>query len=170
MPRMDDVPASERVDYLIVVASVVASDHDVSEAEIAALGEMCREAKLADADRDRVLAIARAHDRAVIDASLARIKGDVAVRVMLLQDAITIVFADGRLAPGESEIIEQLGEALDVAPAQIALIARNVEATILGHKDEQSLSRELGAGVAASERAHHPGVIRRLYDRFRKKS
>jgi len=167
---MQDVPASERVDYLIVVASVVASDREVRESELRAVEELCQEAQISDSDRARVLAVAREHDRAVMAASLARIKEDVALRVRLLQDAITIVFADGKLEPGESDVIDELGRALDVAPAQIALIAREVEATILGHKDEQRLSRELGAGVAASERAHHPGVIRRLYDRFRKKS
>ena len=166
---MHDVPTAERLDYLIVLASVIGADGDVEPLELAALEGLCRDVQIADDDRARVLAIARDRDAAVIDASLARIKRDVGLRHSLLTDAITIVFADGKIAPGESEVIEQLGEALEIAPAQIALIARNVEATILGHKDEQALSRELGAGVAASERAHHPGVIRRLYERFRRK-
>ncbi len=167
---MHDVPTAERLDYLIVLASVIASDGHVDAAELTALEGLCRDVQIGDADRERVLASARDHDAAVVAASLARVKGDVGLRVSLLTDAITIAFADGKLAPGESDVIQQLGEALEIAPAQIALIARNVEATILGHKDDQTLSRELGTGVAASERAHHPGVIRRLYDRFRRKA
>src|SRR5438132_1677600 len=99
---MKDVPAEVRVDYLIVVAAVEAQ---------------CADAEVSDAERARVLAIARTPDRAVIDASLARIKRDVGLRVRLLTDAITIAFADGRVAPGEGAVIEQLGCALEVAPA-----------------------------------------------------
>jgi uncharacterized tellurite resistance protein B-like protein len=157
-----EIPEAERVDYLIVVASVVGADREVSASELAPLEAMCRDARLADADRERVLAIARAHDAAQVDASLARMKGDIALRVSLMTDAIVIVFADGKVAPGESELLARLGHALDLHPGQIQLIARTVEASIADARD-QHLSRELGLGVAKAS----PGVIRRLYDRFR---
>jgi uncharacterized tellurite resistance protein B-like protein len=164
-----DVPASERLDYLIVVASLVAADHEVSDAELAPLEEMCQELEVAGAERDAVLAIAREPDPAVVDASLARIRQDIALRVRLLTDAITIVLADGKIGPHESEMIARLGAALETAPAQINLIARYVDASVLGHTDQPSLARALAEGVAVAERhLHPPGVIRRMFERFRR--
>ena len=155
-----EIPESERLDYLIVVASGGGAARRVRDTGGAPREAMCR--GLADADRERVLAIARAHDAAQVDASLERMKGDIALRVSLMTDAIVIVFADGKVAPGESELLARIGHALDLHPGQIQLIARTVEATIAGGGD-QHLSRELGEGVAKAS----PGVIRRLYDRFR---
>jgi uncharacterized tellurite resistance protein B-like protein len=157
------VPAPSRVDYLIVVASLVAADHEVEDAELALLEDLCRDLAVPAPGKDAVLATARTPDAARVDASLARLRSQVALRQSLLTDAIVIVFADGKVAPGESQVIAHLAEQLEVAPAQLALIARYVEAVILG-KDHQELSKQLGEGVARI----HPGVIRRLYDRFRR--
>lgn len=160
-----DVPAADRVDYLTVVASLVAADHEVADAELVPLEALCRELAITDAERDAVLAFARTPEPARVDASLARLKGNVALRVGLITDAIVIAFADGKVAPGESAEIARLGHALDVHEGQITLIARYVEATILGRGDP-SLSRELGDAVAQTPQ---PGVIRRLYDLIRRR-
>jgi uncharacterized tellurite resistance protein B-like protein len=164
-----DVPAPERLDYLIVVASLAAADHEIDDAELVPLEELCRELALSDADRDTVLATARQPDPARVDASLARLKQDVALRVRLLTDAIAIVFADGKIAPLESQRIAQLGEALEIHPAQIGLIARYAEAVILGHTDQQTLSRALEEGVVVADRDLHPGLIQRMFERFRRR-
>ncbi len=158
------VPPSERVDYLIVVASLVTADHEVKDAELAMLEELCRDLAVPAPGKDAVLAIARTPDPAAVEASVARLKPQVALRQSLLTDAIVIVFADGKVAPGESQVIAHLAEQLEVPPAQVALIGRYVEGVILG-KDHQALSKELGEGVARL----HPGVVRRLYDRLRRR-
>jgi len=160
-----DVPAAERVDYLIVVASIVAAD-EVAAGEIAPLEELCQELGVDGAARDRVLAMARQPERDVVEASLARLRGDVGLRVRLMTDAIVIAFADGRVSPQESEIVARLGEALEIAPAQIGLIARYVEEAIMGHVDEHALSRALDDGLVIA-RPHSPGVVRRMFERFR---
>jgi uncharacterized tellurite resistance protein B-like protein len=161
---------SERIDYLIVVASVVAADHDVDAAELAPIEELCRALELPETARDAVLGVARRPQPAMVDASLSRLKRNVALRVELLTDVIAIVFADGKVAPGESEVVARLGRALEIPPAQIGLIGRYVESVILGRTgDEPSLSRDLGDGVAGAQRTTHgPGVIRRIYGLFRR--
>lgn len=155
----------ERVDYLTVVASVVSADREASADELATLEELCRDAGLSDAQREAVVATAHGPDAAVVDAAIARLRRNVALRVDLVTDAIAIVFADGKVAPTESAVIARLGRALGVPQAQLGMLGRYVESVVLQRGDGGGLSRELGDGVAA---ARGPGVIRRVYDRFRR--
>jgi uncharacterized tellurite resistance protein B-like protein len=164
--RLRDVSGPERVDYATVVASLVGADRDVTDAELAPIDELCRELNLAEDERAAVLAGARSPDAARVDAAVARLQRNVALRVHLLTDAIAVVFADGAVAPGESEAIERLAHALEIPRAQIGLIARYVESVILERDDE--LSRTLDQGVASAGRTAHPGLLRRIYRRFRR--
>jgi uncharacterized tellurite resistance protein B-like protein len=165
-----DVDEVDRVDYLHVVASLVAADRIVDDAELAPLEELCRVFAMSDDRRDAVLEAARHPDAAAVEASLARLKDKIALRVDLITDAIVIVLADGKVAAAESQELARLGRALEIAPAQIGLIARYVESVVLGDEDdERQLSRELAQGVAAAERGRRgPGAIRWLHRLFRR--
>ncbi|MCA9675492.1 MAG: TerB family tellurite resistance protein [Kofleriaceae bacterium] len=158
---------ADRVDYLKVVASVAFADQETDEAELGNLRAMCEALGLSDAGRDQVLAAAAGADAAATDAIVTRLKADVALRVPLLTDVITVAFADGKVAPAESRDISRLGRALDIESGQIGLIARYVEAIVMGadRDQEHALSRELGAGVAAE---HRGKVVRWLHRLFRR--
>ena len=165
-----ELPEPERIDYLTVVASVVLADQVAAAEEIAQITELCREVGLSDAGREQVLAAAKHPDPAVVDATLARLKTHIELRVSLLTDAIVIAFADGKVAATESRDISRIADALEIESGQIGLIARYVESVIL-ERDEQALSRELGKGVAAEHRAGPgvgPSAIRWLHRIFKR--
>jgi uncharacterized tellurite resistance protein B-like protein len=167
-----DVPEAHRLDYLTVVASLVAADQEVADAELVPLKALCDELALPDAARAAVLATARKPDAAAVEQCLRRVRKHVGLRVALLSDAIVIVFADGKVTPAESQEIARLGDALGIAPAQIELVARYVESVIMGDEDEaDELAEQLGKGVAAAEHgARHPGAIRWLHRLFHRGS
>ena len=110
-----DVDEVDRVDYLHVVASLVAADQTVNDAELAPLEELCRVFAMSDDRRDAVLAAAGHPDAAAVNASLARLKDEIALRVdAFITDAIVaIVFADARSPPRVAAEIARLGRALE---------------------------------------------------------
>jgi uncharacterized tellurite resistance protein B-like protein len=167
-----ELPEPERIDYLTIVASVVLADHVADADEIAQITELCHEVGLSDAGREQVLESAKHPEPSVIDATLARLKAHIDLRVSLLTDAIVIAFADGKVAATESSVISRLADALDIESGQIGLIARYVESVIL-ERDEQALSRELGKGIVAEHRAGPglgPSAIRWLHRLFKRAS
>ena len=155
-----DVPEADRLDYLTVVASLVAADSHVADDELAPLEALCREL---DCDPVPVLASARTPDPAAVAAATARLARDRDLAVALLTDAVVIAFADGALAPGESRALAELEHALGLGRGQVAMVARYVESVVLG-KDDAPLSRELAAGVAAER----PGALKKLFALFRR--
>lgn len=157
----DDVPEADRADYLLVVASLVAADDTIDDAELAPLEALCRELQVSDEVRAKVLASARDPDAAAVDAALQRLARDGGLGVALLTDAIAIVFADGRVAPGESEALRRIGRALHVGVGQLAMIGRYVESVVLGKPE--GMSRELADGIA-----REPGAVRGLYKLFKR--
>jgi tellurite resistance protein len=168
--RKTDHPAlalteSERTDYLMAVGSLVLADGVIDEREMARLRGLCNVLALSGAGEEAVVASASRPDRGNVEKVLASLKQDNALCVALLTDALTIVFADGKLEPAETEHVATFTRALSVPTAQAVLIARHVERVLASEADEPrsgALSKDLATGFTAAADAPRARAFRWL--------
>jgi hypothetical protein len=85
-----DLAESERVEYLLAVASLVGVDGATNHAALGDLRALCREAGLTGTDADRVLASASTPDLKRVDTELAQLSKRPELATSLLADAIAI--------------------------------------------------------------------------------
>jgi uncharacterized tellurite resistance protein B-like protein len=164
---------SERIDYLTAVASLVLADQEIDERETARLRGLCKALGVSAAGEDAVIASASAPNHKKVAEIIADIKKDNALSVALLTDALVIVFADGKLAQGETETVATLARALSVPTSQAVLIARHVEKVLAAEGNEPAsgqgapLSKDLATGLTADSAAlPKAGPIRWLYKKL----
>jgi uncharacterized tellurite resistance protein B-like protein len=144
---------SERIDYLMAVASLVLADGVIDEREMHRLHDVCDALAVSAEGKQKVVAAASSPDRAGVDRILADLKQDNGLCVSLLTDALTIVFADGAVERGETQHVAAFARALSVPTAQAVLIARHVERVLASETDEPvsgALSKDLAAGFTAA--------------------
>jgi uncharacterized tellurite resistance protein B-like protein len=142
-----EIAEPERLDYLIVVASMAYADRVIDDAELLRVGQMCEHLGLSQSSTERVLAAIGAPDRVAVASILDRLRAS-ALRFALLADAIDVAWADDRLDRQESAEIAAVAERLGVTSGQLAMIQRYVGdrrqvATVDG-------TRELAAGLSAT--------------------
>jgi uncharacterized tellurite resistance protein B-like protein len=150
------LPEAQRIEYLLAVAQFVWADGVVARPEMRHLRDMCQALALSDAGREELIAAAAAPDRTRVDAAVAWIKGDVALRFSLMGDAILIAFADGILAGPEADGIVELAQRLGVETSQAIAMARYVEGLLRRPSDKTDpsirlLSRQLEEALAKTD-------------------
>lgn len=143
-----EAPEPERIDYLMVVASMAYADHHADDSELARVKEMCVHLEVSEAGTERVLEAARAPDKLAIEAIVDRLKSS-AMRFALLVDAIDIAYADEKIDPQETIEIEALADRLGISQAQVAMIHRYVSNRRGVDSDEQ-VSKEIVTGLVAA--------------------
>jgi len=163
---------SERVDYLIAVASVVLADSHIDDAELAVLRRLCRALEVSSSSEEIVVEAAKSPARAKVESILGEIRRDVALRVSLLADAILVAFADGKLDRAETTLIADFAQRLSVSTGHAVMIARYVESVLMADRpgapravdDSKMLSSSLADGLTAEWQARpKPAVVRWLY-------
>jgi len=160
--RARALPEARRLDYLTAIASVVHADGHVDELELEVLRLLGEAIDLPERLMPRVIEAAQNPDHAGVERILAGLSED-AVRFSLLTDAILVAFADEKLAPGETEQIAELAEALGISKTQAVSIGKYVESALLDN-DTKDLSRALEEGLAdAASHIHPPRGVRWLY-------
>lgn len=152
--------ASERVEYLLAVASLVAVDGATSPAALEDLRVLCREAGLTGSDVDRVLASASTPDLKRVDTELAQIAKRPELATSLLADAIAVAFSSDQLAAAKVTTLARMSERLGLGVAQAELIARHVESVRMGgaHAAHPHLAKELGAALVGAHEKTRSGV------------
>jgi uncharacterized tellurite resistance protein B-like protein len=161
----------ERIDYLTAIASLVLADGVIDEREVARLRGLCNALAVSAEGEETVVAAASDPSRGTVGKVLANMKQDNALCIALLTDALTIVFADGRLERAETEHVASFARALSIPTAQAVLIARHVErvlASEAGAPPSGALSKDLAAGFTAEANAPRAvasrwlnGIVRR---------
>lgn len=155
-----DLPESERVEYLLAVASLVAVDGATAHAPLADLRALCRESGLTTSDADRVLASAATPDLPRVDVELAHVSRRPELATSLLADAIAIAFSSDQLAEAKGPALARMSERLGLGVAQAELIARYVETVRMGgdHAAHPHLAKELGAALVGAHAKTHSGM------------
>ena len=147
-----ELHVDERIDYLVVVASMAAADHELHENELAQLSEACDAFDLGAAGTGEVFAMARQPDRTRIKAAVARLKdGD--LRFTLMTDLIFMAYADDKVVSEERQELADLADTLCITGEQLnsleqyVLAVRKVDST-----DGVSTAdlKKLGGDVAAT--------------------
>jgi uncharacterized tellurite resistance protein B-like protein len=170
-----------RVDYVMVVASMVYVDGVVDPKEQTLLGSLCRALGLPDETSAEVLKTAGAPGRP--DAKrLAHSFEDHEVRMSLLTDAIVMAYADGKVAAAEADAIAAFADAMGFTASQAALVARYV-ATVHGASPamqsplDSMIGRQMAKGITGEHQAikdeplpeKQQGVIKWLFKKLRGK-
>ena len=115
-----NVPLSERVDYLTIIASMAGADVSIAQEELHKLRELCRALELPERQTEQILATAR-RPTASIDRHLDSLKTS-PLRFTLLSDCLSLAYADGEYAKSERKEIAALASALGVDNAQLAML------------------------------------------------
>ena len=151
-----ELPASERADYLVVVASIASVDGVVHDDEISKLRRLCKDLTLSAADTGRVIAAAEQPDKVEIKEILKRLK-NASARYTLVTDLMFMAYADGKLTSDERKEIDAIAESLSVTKAQLQAIEKYVKAvgkagTAKGvtKKDLKKLGGDVLAGLASA--------------------
>ena len=152
------LPDPQKIEYLLAVAQFVWADGVVAKQEMKRLVNVCEALALSDAGREKLIAAAAEPDPSRVDAAVAWIKQDVALRFSLMADAILIAFADGILAGPEADEIVALARRLGVETEQAMAMARYVEGVLRApsHKTDPSirlLSLQLEEALAKTDSA-----------------
>ena len=122
-----ELPESDRVAYLKVIASLAAADGVIGDKEIAHLRSVCEEFQLQAEDTAAVLATAQAPEETEIVETIASLKGS-PLRFILLADLTFAAYADGRYTKDERIEIVDVSQVLDISYDQLVAIDRHVEA------------------------------------------
>ena len=154
----------DRLAYLRAVAALVSVDADINSAELDSVHHLA-ESLGVEPDALDFDAFARDPDIALVEGALTQ-AATLGMGHALLTDAITIVFADGRIEPAESKVIAHYAGRLRVPMGQVVMLARYV-AQAHATPDSPTLTHELIESVGAETRVQSPGVITRLLNRLR---
>jgi uncharacterized tellurite resistance protein B-like protein len=147
-----DIPLSERVDYLTIVASMAGADVSIAPEELEKLRELCKALDLPPRETEQVLATSR-RPTAMIDRHFEALKAS-PLRFALLSDCLSLAYADGEYAESERKEIAALARALDVAGPQLAALEECAlsinEASAHGHEGEwKKRGEKLASQLAA---------------------
>jgi uncharacterized tellurite resistance protein B-like protein len=114
------LPLSERVDYLIIVASMAGADVELKQQETDKLKALCEQLGLPDEELKKVLTAAQSAT-ASIHRHLEGLKAS-PLRFSLLSDCVSLAYADGTYEKAEKAEIRSLAAQLDVTEEQIVAI------------------------------------------------
>lgn len=151
-----DLSPSERVDYLVVVASMAAADGEVAAAEFEKLREFCRALELGPAEIGQVMAALEGPDTVRIREVTGRLRSS-QLRFTLMTDLLFMAYADDKFVEAERREIKALGDALNLTDAQLAALESYVLAVLkagkaegVGPGDLKKLGGDVAAGLAAT--------------------
>ena len=115
----------EQIEYLCVMASLMAADARITDEELTRLREFCETLGIRGLGIGRILAAAE--DPSVID--FPAVFGRIArtdLRFALFADLIFMAYADGMLAPPELSEIHVIAARLGISPDQMKAVSRYV--------------------------------------------
>jgi uncharacterized tellurite resistance protein B-like protein len=146
------VPLAERVDYLMIIASMAGADVVLKAEEIDKLRQLCGELQIPEKDTTRVLAAAHS-PTAKVERHLEALVAS-PLRFTLLSDCLALAYADGDYSKGERKEIHALARALRIDDAQVKALeeagaalrkAADVEHGPEHHAHVQNLAQRLAA-------------------------
>jgi len=146
------LPLSERVDYLVVVASMAAADGEIAAAEYEKLREFCKALELGPAEIGQVMAAVEEPDTVRIREVTGRLRSS-QLRFTLMTDLIFMALADEKFVEAERREIRALADALNLTEPQLAALEKYVQAVLKAGKAEGVGAedfKKLGGDVAAS--------------------
>jgi uncharacterized tellurite resistance protein B-like protein len=114
------VPLADRVDYLMILASMAGADVVLAKEELEKLRQLCAALELPPKETADVLTAAH-RPTASIARHLDQLKGS-PLRFALLSDCLALAYADGDYAKSERKEIVALARALEVDEAQFAAL------------------------------------------------
>lgn len=120
------VPLAERIDYLMIIASMAGADVVLASEETDKLRQLCRELELPDSDAARVLTAAHS-PTAKVERHLDALASS-PLRFTLLSDCLSLAYADGEYSKGERKEVHALARALRIDDAQVSALEACVEA------------------------------------------
>lgn len=147
-----ELPLEERIDYLMVVAAMMAADGDADTNEVQKLRELCEALKLAPADTVSVIAQANEPDITRVQRALTRLKTS-ALKFTLMTDCLFMAFADGKIVPEEEAEISAIADALGITQKQVIALRKYVEAVLniaKGEVPKEAAKRVLGEALAGA--------------------
>lgn len=115
-----DIPLAERVDYLMIIASMAGADVSIAQEELRKLRDLCQALELPERELELVLSTAR-RPTASIERHLDALKTS-PLRFTLLSDCLSLAYADGEYAKSERKEIASLASALGVNAAQLSTL------------------------------------------------
>lgn len=174
-----ELPDAQRLDYAMLIATMVFADGVVDPAEKTLLGNLCRALGLSEVVAQGLLATAQGKQRPDVTALAAKFT-DAEIRQSLLTDAIVMAYADGKVVSAEADAIAAIAKALDFTPAQAALMGRfvaTVEGASVGMQAPldsvfgKRLARGIGTGEveAIPDPEKQAGIVRWLLKKLRGK-
>ena len=146
------LPLSERVDYLMIVASMAGVDVVLEPTETKRLRELCGELDLPEEETKAIL-MASHRPTATIERHLEGLRGS-PLRFVLLSDCVSLAFADGEYGKDEQHEVKALATALEVTSEQLDAIEECVRAVraaaeAKGEVDHQKAGAVLAARLAS---------------------
>jgi len=146
------LPLSERVDYLVVVASMAAADGNASAAEFERWREFCKALDLGPAEIAQVMGALEDPDAVRIREVAGRLTSS-QLRFTLMTDLLFMAHADDEYCEAERCELRELSDALNVNEAQLAALEKYVLAVLKATKAEgvgSDTFKKLGGDVAAT--------------------
>jgi len=141
----------EKVDYLMIIASVSSADGEVSDEEILKLREICKSVELSSKSIGNVIAAAEGLSDSELTEILDRLKKS-DLKFTLLSDMIFLAYVDDDYDEYENQYIEGIAKQLKIKKDQLEAIKKYVNAVrkAQNSKDTKESLKELGGDVAAS--------------------
>jgi uncharacterized tellurite resistance protein B-like protein len=156
------LPVEERVDYLVVIASMAGADGVVKGEELANLSELCKALDLGAAETGQVLAAAEHVDGDRIRSATHRLRTS-ELRFTLMTDLLFLAYADGDFDGAEQKEVSGVAVTLGVDAKQLEALKKYVLA-VLKAKDAKGLNardlKALGGDVGVSSRSTSDTVRR----------
>lgn len=122
-----DLEPELRVEYASIVGALVGVDHDVQEAELAVLRELCETLELSKTDCADVMMHAEQHDDAPPAPHLKRFtEPDICHAIVI--DAVDIIYADREITDEELHEVDALAKRVGVPAGQVTMIRRYIQA------------------------------------------
>lgn len=151
-----DLPIAERVDFLVVVASMAAADGEIAASEFQKLREMCKILELGADEIGQVMAAAEKPDGVRIREVTGRLRSS-ELRFTLMTDLLFMAYADDKFVEAEQRETRALADALGIADAQLAALEKYVvavrkagAATGVDSDDMKKLGGDVASSLAAT--------------------
>jgi uncharacterized tellurite resistance protein B-like protein len=146
------LPLSERIDYLVVVASMAAADGEVTAAEFDKWREFCKALDLGPAEIGQVMGALEDPDTVRIREVTGRLRSS-QLRFTLMTDLLFMAHADDDYCDAERHEIRELSNALNVNEVQLAALEKYVLGVLKASKAGgvgSETFKKLGGEVAAT--------------------
>jgi uncharacterized tellurite resistance protein B-like protein len=143
------LPLSERVDYLIIVASMAGADVELKQEETDKLKTLCKQLGLPDEELKKVLTAAQSAT-ASIHRHLEGLKAS-PLRFSLLSDCVALAYADDKYEESEKAEVRSLAAQLGVTEEQVVAIEELVATchqAVKGGPVSEKHGEEIGAKLA----------------------